>query len=99
MTAICRSATPCLQREFENIVFSFHCKQVAKGEFLKKTDFIGFTNNNRIIVFVFQAYDNGIGGFAISRSYTRIPNNTAGFDFSFGSQLLVYPYQVSKNIF
>ena len=83
----------------KNIVFSFHCKQVAKSDFFEKTNFIRLADNNRIIVFVFQAYDNSIGGFAICGSYTRIPNNTAYFYFSFGSQLLVYFYQVSKNVF
>lgn len=83
----------------KNIVFSFHCKQITKSNLFEKTDFIRLTNNNRIIVFVFQAYDNRVDGFAICGSYTRIPNHTAGFDFIFGSQLLVYLYQVSKNVF
>jgi len=53
----------------KNIVFSFHCKQITESNLFEKTDFIRLTNNNRIIVFVFQAYDNRVGGFAICGSY------------------------------
>ena len=73
----------------ENIVFPFHCKQVPESNFFEKTDFIRFANNNRIIVFMFQTYDNSISGLTVCGGYTCIPNDATCFDFSFGSQLLV----------